>query len=121
MSFDIADIRWIDTCQLKCLADDTGLTGNRWRRHTSPVRTVIVGRHRTNHGMYLIAVGQRITEPLQSDHRRTGTENCSTGQCIKRATMTISAKRHPWFKIVGNRLRNRDGSRAHQCGIALAQ
>ncbi|MNX67352.1 hypothetical protein D3C86_984770 [compost metagenome] len=61
MSFDIADICWSDTCQLKCLTDNSSLTGNRWRRHTCPVRTVIVGCHRTNHSMNLIAVSKRIT------------------------------------------------------------
>ncbi|MCY1442403.1 hypothetical protein D9M71_587690 [compost metagenome] len=61
MSFDIADICGIDTCEFKCLTDDSSLTGDRWRRHTSPVRTVVVGRHRTNHGMNLIAVSKCIT------------------------------------------------------------
>ena len=88
VGFHDMNVRAIQATLRECATDDRFLRGPAWRGETGR-RTVLVDGRTTNHGQHAIAIGTRVTEPLEHDDAASFTAHETVCGSVERFASTV--------------------------------
>ncbi len=93
MRFEHADLTRVDPGPVEGRANDRPLSGNARRREARLVRTVVVERRRTDHGVDRVSVLDGVLEAAQHEARTAGGKHHAAGARVERADVAVGAER----------------------------
>ena len=121
MTLDIAHAARVDAGLRKRLLDRGDLTVDAGGGEPDLARAVIAQATAEDDGVDVVAVGDRVLEPLQQDDARAAAEDGPAGRRVERAAMTVRRHHAAFLMQIAAMLRERDRRAASQRHVRLVQ
>ena len=120
VAFDVINASRFHACDIQRPGDRSGLTIDTGRQIAGLVATVVVDRTATDHAPDVIAVGDCIAQPPQSNRARTAAEHRTLRAVVESVAMPVRRQDLVILEQISAPLRQFDGHAAGQRHVAIA-